>query len=375
MAFNVKDWLDSRVGGIRVKADELEDMETRLSDYTDERVTDVAGFDLSGYADGDVPTFDAGSGTLQPEAPSGGTTQAELDAHVADTTSVHGITDTANLAELSGDSADDAYAFGAGTGVLVPAAESGAGEALATMQAALDAHVAADDPHGDRAYAQEGVIPPYFFMASLRTHNTAVWRLLEPTGTVAADSQALVDGVYTGGVTLGQAGPGPTGFPAASFDGTDDVVQIPDPGTLLKWTGTQECTIQAWVNPTDTTGLLPIFGKGAGDHVYFYLNNAKMEFGRSAFEVMSTGPDVPVNVWTHVAAVRDAASNVSFYRNGVLESTVALAAGWPPAVADDAFIGQFGSGGAYFFKGAMCNVAVSHAALTADQLLKDAGLA
>lgn len=69
MAFTKKDWKDGSSGGTKLNAAALEDMEERLSDYTDQEV----------------------------EAEQGAREEADA-AHASDTTAVHGIADTSKLA-------------------------------------------------------------------------------------------------------------------------------------------------------------------------------------------------------------------------------------------------------------------------------------
>lgn len=77
MSFQTKNWRDYPNTSTPLDADALEDLETRLSGYTDT----VAA-------------------TKQDAA--GAATDAELAAHEADTTSVHGISDTADLVTSTG---------------------------------------------------------------------------------------------------------------------------------------------------------------------------------------------------------------------------------------------------------------------------------
>lgn len=74
------------------------------------------------------------------------------------------------------------------------------------------------------------------------------WRLNETSGTVAGDRVNANNGTYMNGVGLGAAGllPTETGNTAATFDGTNDSVSIPNSSVLSP---TQRVSVEAWVKP------------------------------------------------------------------------------------------------------------------------------
>jgi hypothetical protein len=215
------------------------------------------------------------------------------------------------------------------------------------------------------------LVPPGQPRLALSTASKSAWELNEPNGTVAGDLKGNCDGVYHGGVTLFEAGPGTIGEPGIELDGVDGYVQIPDPNAQLVWTDRFRC--QAWVRITDATGDFPIFVKGPGDsgHVYFYIHNRHLKLGRGAEELQDAGPQIPLNQWVHVAVDRGSAVSgqtpVRFFVNGVLNSTGDLAAGWPPIGTEDAYIGRWETGP--YFKGRLKNVGVGTDLFTAPQLL------
>lgn len=71
MTFTPKDWKDYPLTTTPINATALEDLETRVTDYTDSEIT---ALNVSQYA-----------------------TDTDLSTHAADTTSVHGISDTSAL--------------------------------------------------------------------------------------------------------------------------------------------------------------------------------------------------------------------------------------------------------------------------------------
>jgi len=75
------------------------------------------------------------------------------------------------------------------------------------------------------------------------------WRLNETSGTVAGDRVNANNGTFRNGVILGAAGLLPTeaGNTAASFDGTNDSVSVPNSSILSP---TQRISVEAWVNPS-----------------------------------------------------------------------------------------------------------------------------
>lgn len=110
-----------------------------------------------------------------------------------------------------------------------------------------------------------------------------LWRLGEPSGTVAYDSAGFVDGVVGSGVTRGLTGAiGSEADTATNFNGTSDSTVVA-PASI---TGPDTFTAQAWIRTTTTTG-----GKilGFGDvntgtsssydrHVYMQ-NDGRVVFG------------------------------------------------------------------------------------------------
>jgi hypothetical protein len=112
-------------------------------------------------------------------------TQAELDAHAADTTSVHGIADTTALETTTG---------------AQTKADAAEAAAEATAAAALSAHEAAANPHPDYLTAAEGDAA-YEALGAVATHaadTTSVHGIADTTALeTTTGAQAKVD-AHTG---------------------------------------------------------------------------------------------------------------------------------------------------------------------------------
>ena len=118
------------------------------------------------------------------------------------------------------------------------------------------------------------------------------------------------------------------------FDGTGDYLTIPN-NTALDLIG-GAFTIEAWLYPTITkSDACRIFSTGGGAvgwsattgiHVNLQLSTLagilKFEISNNTTSPINivTNNNVPINTWTHVAAVYDGANNVKLFINGQMES-------------------------------------------------------
>ncbi len=114
------------------------------------------------------------------------------------------------------------------------------------------------------------------------------------------------------------------------FDGVDDHIQGRPTGISL----VQELTIEAWINPTSTTGEREIISKRNDDNANIsyalFLRDGHLVYtSRMAgvdSELADTGT-IATNQWTHVAMTESYTAGRKLYVNGTV---VASAAGLPP---------------------------------------------
>ena len=118
------------------------------------------------------------------------------------------------------------------------------------------------------------------------------------------------------------------------FDGTGDYLTIPN-NSAIDLIGSP-FTIEAWLYPTTTkSDACRIFSTGGGVvgwsattgiHVNLQLStlagNLKFEISNNTATpiAVTTTSTVPVNTWTHIAAVYDGNTNVKLFINGQMES-------------------------------------------------------
>lgn len=114
---------------------------------------------------------------------------------------------------------------------------------------------------------------------------------------------------------------------ALHFDGTDDQVVVAHDNSLNISGG--DFTLEAWVYPTSGTAET-IASKGNGDNVanqdifIFQINSSKifLRLGNTSgsSQGFSSNTDVPLNTWSHIAAVfNNTSKTVTFYLNGVAD--------------------------------------------------------
>ena len=204
--------------------------------------------------------------------------------------------------------------------------------------------------------------------AVLRDSPGGYWRLGEASGTTAADETGTSNGTYQNGVALGQAG-AVTGNTAASFDGTDDLISVPNAAGLNATSGV---TVEAWVKRTKTGAWQNILAKpgngaNAAQNYALWLNTTNQVVfvvGNGSTSVGAYAPAIDTN-WHFVAATYDNAT-AKVYVDGVLKvsasSTVRLTANSQPLL-----IGRT-TDNVRIFGGTIDEPAVYTTALSASQI-------
>ena len=149
------------------------------------------------------------------------------------------------------------------------------------------------------------------------TNPVAAYAFDEGSGTTTADASGNDNGGTRVGAswTTGQFGN------ALSFDGSGDYVSVPDDDSLDI---TGELMLEAWIFPTSLGGYRMIIDKtttGQPTNYFLVLFGDEVNFGfftNGWREHITSGVDLPVDTWSHVAAVyNDTANIVRIYVNGV----------------------------------------------------------
>jgi hypothetical protein len=195
------------------------------------------------------------------------------------------------------------------------------------------------------------------------------WRFNEGSGTTTADSGPYsLHGVLTNG-TAWAVGAFQS---AASFDGVNDSVVIPD-GAVLRLPNSM--SIALWVFKTsESSDYVRYVGKGASAARNYGLWDDAGVSGRVFFQCMtspSTYPSlfssrhVPVGLWTHLAFTWNGTS-AAIYINGELDATGPLA-GNPITSTDPVTVGYAGYHG--LLNGGVDEVMVFNRALSPTEVI------
>ena len=153
---------------------------------------------------------------------------------------------------------------------------------------------------------------------TLGTHNVwnanyeAVYHLNESSGSTAFDSTSNNnDGTYQGNVPTQVTG---VLGKAQDFDGTDDLVEIPDTAALDL--NTSQFTMTAWIN-LDGTSETTIFGKWAsGDSNQSWLWQAGVQFVAQAGSQTASTPDTAATTNEEFRGARHDNGTVTHFLDG-----------------------------------------------------------
>lgn len=152
-----------------------------------------------------------------------------------------------------------------------------------------------------------------------------------------------------------------------NFDGTNDYVNL---GNSLSSSlnGATALTVEAWINPSVLNGWNNIITDYDGAYHKILLrvrNNNNIQFWLNG-TVLNSAFTVPLNAWTHIAAVYDGA-NMYVYANGSLVASQAAVVSLP-ATSNQFNIGSR-VGGTEYFTGNIDEVRVWNVVRTPNQIM------
>jgi Concanavalin A-like lectin/glucanases superfamily/Bacterial Ig-like domain/Calcineurin-like phosphoesterase len=208
---------------------------------------------------------------------------------------------------------------------------------------------------------------------------TGYWRLGETTGTAAADSSPSgIAGAYLNGVVKGVAGAlSGESNTAARFDGSNDRVNMGDPGSGALDVGTSDFTVEAWLKtttPADDTyaGKKPSGNSGAWWHLavtddagHVGQLRATIKVPSGTRTVYSTGR-VDDGAWHHTVVRFDRDVGIDFFVDGAPSGSTAGATAGSITSAVDFLLGR--AGGLPHFAGDIDEVAFYRSLLPAARI-------
>jgi peptidoglycan/xylan/chitin deacetylase (PgdA/CDA1 family) len=194
----------------------------------------------------------------------------------------------------------------------------------------------------------------------------AYWRLGDTGTTVARDETGVFAGAYTGGPVLGRPG-ALTGDAntAATFDGVNDHVRVPDAAGLDL---TDTFTLEAWVKRSSTGGTRTIIDKGETSYSFRLAANGSLLLRKNAVATLatSTTPITDTTAWHHVAAVKSP-TTVKLYIDGQ-DVTGAVTQQTMANTATALTLGGSDGGTNYFLPATLDEVAIYPTALSAARI-------
>ncbi|MGB6091169.1 MAG: LamG-like jellyroll fold domain-containing protein [Candidatus Binataceae bacterium] len=204
------------------------------------------------------------------------------------------------------------------------------------------------------------------------------WKLNESGGLTLADSSGNADngtvqiqafnGVYQGGVTLGQPGVISTDS-AILLDGSSGEVTLP----LLSNTASN-VTLECWTYITSAThGALIQIGASSGGYGIGIGSGTWDNSGTNLIGLYeyvrwlnpSNTPTLSLNTWHYVVLVIDGSGNPTLYLDG---TPYTLSAGSPEVPSGSSFIGNDPAASTRYFAGTVDEAAVYNYALSATQI-------
>jgi hypothetical protein len=188
----------------------------------------------------------------------------------------------------------------------------------------------------------------------------------EASGNVAVDDAGGRDGQLENGTSRSDAG---RFGRAVEFDGTDDIVTVPD-DAALRLTGGM--TMEAWVRPAAATNWRTvIFKEAAGGLAYGLYANSDTDvpsvYLNGAHGVKGTS-DLDPNAWSHLAATYDG-TLLRLYVNGSQVASTSL----PGGIGNGEGPLSFGSNAVWGeqFRGLIDEVRIYNRALSATEIQAD----
>ena len=207
--------------------------------------------------------------------------------------------------------------------------------------------------------------------ASLPAGMEHYWKLNENTGTTTYIDE------YSAATDATCSGNCPTQDIAGQVDEAQDFsasnieLNVPDDNTF-DWAAGDNFTVEFWMKPDNTAGLQVAVGRhqGATGTASWWVGRegTKVKFTMDSSTITSTTDIDTSGNWTHVAMVRNAATNESIlYINGVKDNSSLT--GTTPNSFDSIEplnIGWFDSG--FYFEGALDEIAIFDSALPVNEI-------
>ena len=198
---------------------------------------------------------------------------------------------------------------------------------------------------------------------SVGAQPVAYWALDEGSGSLASDSSGHGNnGFLLNGPTWtsGNVGSG------LSFDGTDDVVAVPDSPSIA---APVQLTIAAWIRHTPTTTFRAIVDKRDStiDGYDLYIQSSGKLFMRvNSFSVQGNAT-VADTTWHHVAGVYDG-SSLTLYVDGIVDTSLTVGGSVLDTTAD-LYLGQhFTADPNIIFAGRMDEIRIYDQALSPSEV-------